>query len=373
MTQFIHIISFDIPYPANYGGVIDVFHKIRSLHNQGVEIILHCFQYNQRTASKDLENLCHKVYYYKRNTSLIKQISLLPYTVISRKNKNLINNLLKDNHPILFEGLISCYYLSDHRLKNRIKIYRESNIEHDYYRALAKATKNPVSKLFLLIEAFKLKLFEKTIQHADYSFVVSVSDAKQLRERYPNNHIAFMPSFHPNDKLNSLTGQSEYVLYNGNLSVAENELAVDYLCKEVFPYLNYKCIVAGLNPSLKLQSTIKSSQNIELIANPNDEEMNSLIKNAQVHLLVTMQGTGLKLKLLNTLFAGKHLLVNDLMLEGSGLDELCHIGNSPEEQIELCKRLMQKPFTEEDLKNRQKRLFPRYSNSANAEILKSLL
>ena len=27
----INIVSFDIPYPPNYGGIIDVFYKIKAL------------------------------------------------------------------------------------------------------------------------------------------------------------------------------------------------------------------------------------------------------------------------------------------------------------------------------------------------------
>ena len=43
----LHLISFDVPFPANYGGVIDVFYKINSLHKIGVKVILHCFQYGR--------------------------------------------------------------------------------------------------------------------------------------------------------------------------------------------------------------------------------------------------------------------------------------------------------------------------------------
>ena len=39
----LHIISFDNPYPPVYGGVIDVFYKIKDLHAEGYEIYLHCF------------------------------------------------------------------------------------------------------------------------------------------------------------------------------------------------------------------------------------------------------------------------------------------------------------------------------------------
>ena len=52
----LHIISFDIPYPANYGGVIDVYYKAKALSEKGVKVHLHCFQYG-RKPSMVLENL----------------------------------------------------------------------------------------------------------------------------------------------------------------------------------------------------------------------------------------------------------------------------------------------------------------------------
>ena len=47
MEKFIHVVSFDVPYPANYGGVIDVFHRLKALHKNGYKIILHCFEYGR--------------------------------------------------------------------------------------------------------------------------------------------------------------------------------------------------------------------------------------------------------------------------------------------------------------------------------------
>ena len=53
--MYLHIISFDIPYPANYGGVIVIFNQIKALHEQGVKVILHCYQYGSRTPQTELE------------------------------------------------------------------------------------------------------------------------------------------------------------------------------------------------------------------------------------------------------------------------------------------------------------------------------
>ncbi|MDD3079130.1 MAG: glycosyltransferase family 1 protein [Paludibacter sp.] len=373
MNNFLHIISFDIPYPPNYGGIIDVFYKIKSLHKNGIKIILHCFKYNDRQESEEIEKLCDKVYYYNRNTSLAAHFSYLPYTVFSRKSKLLLKRLQEDEHPILFEGLMSCYLINHKSLKNRIKIYRESNIEHDYYYELFKGTNNLKKKLFYIIESIKLKYFEKNIQAAALSLVVSTNDQKQLEERYPNKRIEFMPSFHANDEVSIIPGQSDYILYHGNLSVAENENAAIYLCNHVFSKLEYKCIISGLKPSQKLIKVISNFNNIKLIANPNKAEMEKLMQEAQVHILVTEQCTGLKLKLLNTLFSGRHIVVNSNMLAGSGLDNLCNIADTPEAQITQCNTLMHEPFSTYLIEKRKSGLLPLYSNSYHAVQLKDIL
>ena len=40
MDKYLNIVSFNIPYPANYGGVIDVYYKLEALHACGVKLIL---------------------------------------------------------------------------------------------------------------------------------------------------------------------------------------------------------------------------------------------------------------------------------------------------------------------------------------------
>lgn len=41
-SDFLNIICFDVPFPADYGGAIEEFYKIKSLHAAGVKIYLHC-------------------------------------------------------------------------------------------------------------------------------------------------------------------------------------------------------------------------------------------------------------------------------------------------------------------------------------------
>ena len=123
----LHIVAFDVPYPSDYGGVIDIYYKIKALHDLDVEIILHCFQYG-RSKSKKLNAICSKVYYYKRNSWKNPFLNSLPYIVCTRKSSELLDNLLKDESPILFEGIHTTFYLRNPEIKNRFKIVRMHNI-----------------------------------------------------------------------------------------------------------------------------------------------------------------------------------------------------------------------------------------------------
>lgn len=84
----LHIVSFDIPYPADYGGVIDVFFKIKALYEAGVKIHLHCFEYH-RPPAPELDQYCEKVSYYPRKISSRLLFHKLPYIVISRQSDEL--------------------------------------------------------------------------------------------------------------------------------------------------------------------------------------------------------------------------------------------------------------------------------------------
>ena len=361
MDKYLNIVSFNIPYPANYGGVIDVYYKLEALHACGVKLILHCFEY-ERPHAPELESICDKVFYYKRRTGVIANLTWLPYNVYSRKDHRLIENLLQNDYPILFEGLHSCYYMDDPRLRNRMKIFRECNIEHDYYRHLAKSGKGLVRNAFFKIEAMRFQAYQNVVQYANLIIAVSTTDADYLRKQFPNQRIEFVPCFHENNRITAKPGKSDYILYHGKLSVIENERAVLFLTKHVFSQLKHTCIIAGMNPTRLIREAAAPYPHIKVEANPSKERMDALIHNAQIHMLITFQDTGLKLKLLNSLFAGRHTIVNHLMLAGSGLDPLCHIADTPDEMIRACEQLMALPIDKEAIDKRKQLLFPAFSN-----------
>ena len=362
-SQYLHIVSFDIPSPADYGGVIDIFYKIKALSQAGVRIILHCFEYG-RSHSKELEDLCFKVYYYHRKRGLKYCFHSDPYIVLTRNANSMPKNLLGDSFPVLFEGLHTTGNLSKCREANKLILVRTHNIEHAYYRGLARSTRNPYHKLFFRSEAAKLKQYEKIVHDADQILSIARHEATYFKEKYGN--AIFIPAFHRFEEISALPGSGTYILYHGNLGVVENsEMFLD-LARDRLSRIPYQVIVAGKNPSPRFQKKVARYPNIRLIADPSDPELDKLIAHAHINLLFTKQATGIKLKLLHALFAGRHCLVNPEMVKGSGLEGLCTVAGSGGELEDRIHDLMLQAFNESEIKIRKKAL-QEFSNRAGAE------
>lgn len=370
MSYSLHIISFNIPYPPDYGGVMDVFYKIKALHDHGVKIKLHCFEYGRKEADV-LKYVCDEVHYYKREHSFIDFTSKTPYIVKTRKSDELFQRLQADNDPILFEGLHTCYYLNNEELKNRVKLVRMHNVEWDYYRHLSKSESGMWRRFYFYTESIKLKSFEKILSAADHLLPISRNDYDYLQANYHN--VTYLPAFHPNEEVISMAGKGDYILYHGNLSVVENNQAALFLVSKVFHNSDLKLIIAGSDPSSMLIDAVKNNRNVELRINPGEVEMMRLIRFAHINILPTFQNTGTKLKLLNALFNGRFVIVNSPMVENTGLESLCVIRETADEMNIALHELMNVSFEESEIEKRKKLLGELYSNRNNAEKLLPLL
>lgn len=367
-TNKLHIVSFDVPFPPNYGGVIDVYYKCKHLHQLGIEIELHCFEYG-RDQTVELERYCHKVHYYKRKRFINPFNSSIPYIVKSRIHKQLIANLAKDSHPILLEGLHTSYPLVDERIDNLRCFVRTHNIEHEYYKRLESVERSIFKRRFFRMESAKLAAYEIVLKDAAGVLAISKFDRAHFAKINPNT-IA-VSAFHESEVVDVLTGKGDYVLYHGNLGVGENSHAAEYLVKEVFAKTNAQCVIAGNNASEYLRK-LCAENDVQLLENISSKEIIHLIQNAQVNVLPTFQKTGIKLKLLNALFKGRHCLVNSPMVEDTGLESLCYIANNAENMIFQINDLMEVELLPNEIESRAIALAP-FENRTNALIVKAAI
>ena len=364
MIKHLHIISFDIPYPADYGGVIDVFYKIKAFHKAGINVHLHCFEYG-REHTNELNKYCSEVHYYKRNTGLKANLSKVPYIINSRISKELANRLNIDNYPILCEGIHSCGILYFEDLyKNRKIIYRAHNVEHEYYNELHKSEKNVAKKLYYKLEATKLLEWETNLEKVDLILTLSENDRDYYKSRFKNKKVLNTFLFYNNDKIQetSLNSIKKYILYHANLSVNENIEAALTIINNIAPKIDTLFIIAGKNPSKSIYTAAKDKANVEIIANLSEDKMRTILINAHINILITKQATGLKLKLINSIYQGKHIIANNEMLSGSHLDKCVNLANTDNEIIEKVNILMDTDFSIKDYKNRLFDIPSQYNN-----------
>lgn len=367
MEKHLHIISLTVPYPVDYGGVVDLFYKLPALHKQGVSIHLHCFR-NNRPEQEKLNDYCVSVNYYDRQIGHKGFMPGLPYMVSSRKNEELLDNLLKDDYPILMEGVQCTWLLNDKRFANRNTYVRIHNVEQDYYYQLFESANSLLHKIYYRWESYQLKKYEQSIVSKATAFWgVTEKDVAVYRNRLGCKTIDYLPVYLPeNQDIKCREGKGNYCLYHGDLSVDTNEKAVIWLLENVFNIIQVPFVIAGKNPSARLEKMAHAQDYTCLVANPGEREMQDMVSKAHIHILPSFSKTGIKLKLLNALFNGRYVIVNKHTVDGSGLEELCTVAGNASEFREHIKNLFDTPFHEKQSLHRKNLLGTIFSNERNA-------
>ncbi len=368
MSKHLHIVSFDVPLPANYGGVIDVFFKIKALSELGVKIHLHCF-YKDRRPQKELEKYCESVNYYKRQTTLKSLRSKLPFVVQSRNSQELIDSLKKDNYPILFEGLHCTYPLLDDAFKSRQTFVRTHNIEHFYYKGLANSETNLAKKVFFNQESKKLKNYEKVLTKAGAVLSISPLEHIYLKSRF--KQTVYLPVFHQNNTVKTLSKKGAYALYMADLRISDNLKAARFLT-DVFKTIDYPLIIASSFKDSSLIKKIKLFKNISFSEIIKQQQADDLLAHAHLNVMLTFQSTGIKLKLINALFAGRFCLTNTPMIKDTGLESLCLSADTINAFKNLVETYKDKAFTK-NLSDQRKKLLGEFSPQKNAQKLVGLI
>jgi hypothetical protein len=114
-----------------------------------------------------------------------------------------------------------------------------------------------------------------------------------------------------------------------------------------------------------------ATDTITILPNPTDSEMYTLIQQAHVLVLPSFQNTGMKLKLLYSLFAGRFILLNKSDVD-SGIKKGLVMAADTAEYKEKVLMLMNQEFSEEALNERKVQMQP-YMNEAGAQIIAHFL
>ncbi len=351
MTNKLHIVSFDVPYPANYGGVIDVFYKLKALSDLGVVIYLHVFNYGKGEQT-ELHKYCEEVFYYPRNSFIKSLFSRYPLIVKSRGNDLLIANLNKDSYPILFDGLNTTYILNLFNFSKRSLYLRAHNIEHAFYKGLEKSEPKGLKRIFYKQESRKLKRYENILKKMQGVFSISPLELEYFKKKYGDKCV-YIPAFHDTKKHTTLKARGNFILYHGHLLVSENVKAALFLI-DVYKESDYQLIIASSYKNNKVFKETLRYKNIKFHSLIDENDLYTLFEKAHINVLPTFQNTGIKLKLLNTLHQGKFIIANDFMINQTGLESLCEKATTKADFLTITAKLFNKDFEPSIIEERKK-------------------
>lgn len=329
--------------------MIDVFYKLKTLHELGIEIYLHTFEYG-RGNPKELSTYCKEVFYYNRDSSMSAIFSKKPYIAASRSGDNLVSNLKKMKAPILFEGLHTTFPLTVEDFSDRKVVVRAHNVEHLYYEGLSKSERRIDKKMFFRWQVNKLKRYQKILNKAYKILTISPSEQKYFSEMF-DTKAEYIPVFHQNTGIKQLSSKGSGALYHGDLRVADNKRSVHYMM-EIFKKLDYPLVIASSYKNRSILKEIAKYKHISFIQIKDQEHLLQLMEKAHINVLPTFQKTGIKLKLINTLYNGRFCVVTREMVEDTGLEDLCEVASTKEDFSNIVKDIIDQEFSIQAMKQR---------------------
>jgi hypothetical protein len=372
MPKHLHIVTSEIPNAMDNSQMLDAYFLIKSLHNQKINIHLHCLSNDKLEPTTQLSEICQSIEYYDRDLAKISFKLDLPYHVSTRSSNKLITRLNQDNFPIIFMGLATSYAVYDNYLSSdRKTAIRLSKNESAYFHQLSSLVPWRGKKLHYEVEAWRMNKYFKRMVSKKTTFFTSSKNLHTALNHRPDNPSQWVPLFTGMPPVFHQKDKGHFCLFHGRLSNEETAYAAFWLLEHVFNTLEIPFVIAGSNPSTHLENAAHVRQHTCLVANPGDKEMQELIKKAQIVLSPTFIQAEGDDNLLQSLALGRHILINPKRSKVKEIKSLCHTAQSPEEFIEKTKQLFETEFTEEEKYGRQQLLNDRFKDQESLDKLLS--
>jgi hypothetical protein len=359
----LHFVSMDVPYPPNYGGIIDVFYKLKAFSHFDVEIHLHLFGFKE--CDVDIfKKYAKNVYFYPIHQKPHYIFQKYPLSVRSRDSKLFYERIKSLKAPIFFESLKTTFILNKYNLDDYPKYLRLHNVEQNYFSGLARSEKNIIKKALYNIESKKYIAYEKIIHQFDEVFTISKFEQNYTKEKF--NKGKFIPVFHGNKEFQLLSEKGKFALYHGDLRTSDNRKVVSFLI-DVFKEIDYPFVIASGTKEEWVKSKVQNFDHIKFVKLKDFDHLKELFEDAHLNVSWSFQESGTKLKIINALFNSRFSIINKNVIDDDVISSLCTKVSNKSELIEAINKLKNQPFT---VSNEYINTLEHYlNNKLNAEVI----
>jgi hypothetical protein len=320
------VVTGFFPFPTFFGGVFDIWERIKGLHNMGYDIDL---LYTSKSHPLE-EHIAHVSFYVKtifevkRNNSLIYLFSKEPLQTVSRRLLEEVT-LNEFYDLVILESENVGRVLSNKSLKVKSIALRVHNNESVYFKNLADSTNKPLKKIYYLLDSIKYKFYSKKIfKRVDKLWFISFEE--QLKHHsFLNKSIHLPPPINQGFVTQKLDNKN--VLFIGSLFMDNNMEAIEWYLKNVHEVIlsnnkDYKFIICGSTGDYQksyFDKKFKNYSNIKLILDVID--LKEIYANSSIFINPMQHGAGVKIKSINAIVNGLPLVSTTIGSEGIGFEE----------------------------------------------------
>ncbi len=342
-----------------------------ALYDLGVKIHLHCFvDQIPYTIDPEVKEMTENVFFYQKKKNPLLYFSGIPFAAAIRDSEALLKNLEKDKAPILFEGLQTTHiirFLRDHDHKLYLRYH---NNEKEYYKGLSVSEKNIFKKIIYKIESLKHSGYQKKLLNKfEAVFCLSEKEYNEV-ETYSKN-AQLIHIFHGNQSVKQLDKKGNYFLFHGDLTTADNKKALIETIDLFKTLPQYKLLVASDRAGEDIKKRISTIENITLTPIQTTENLHHLLENAHANILISYQNSGTKVKLFNTLYNSRFVIINGNITDDPILTDLCLYGTN---MAEIRQHIITSAEKNYDAAEKRKEILEKtHSDHAKAEEIVKII
>lgn len=370
MDKYLHVVAPEFPVPSDAGLLKELVYMIRAFHSKGINIYLHCFGEGNGQA---LAPYCKEIHFYSKKMGHEGYSLQIPHAVASRSSEKMTSRLMMDDHPVLFAGFQTVFPLLDQsfNLKRNV-VVRVLRNEEEYFNDLVNMHAWGAQKLFCMAEAHRFRHMMKTLSTAGIQ-LASTIEIESFNFIQSPEKVSFVAPFMAMPFLMQPEGSGNYCFFHGNLGEAENEYAALWLLNNVFDSLELPFVIAGNNPSAKLEKAAHLRMHTCLVANPGEKELQDLIKKAQVNLLPSFVTDAASSSLHQALALGRHVVTNTAGAQEKEIAGFCHVVEHSADFITTTSTLFNKNIEQMEHEKRESFFNRNYKNEAGIKELIRML
>lgn len=362
-----------LPYPLDNGGKINTYTKVAALKKGGHTVDLVSFKETQNDISEYEEHMrqyCEGVYqiYLRLTTaenklymarmalqSLASCYSFGVYKYKSKGMKQLLRELSsKHEYGCIYYDHLQMYIYEPFIKKlwpQAKEIIDEHNCETVIMQRNADVSVNPIKKVFLMVEARKLKRFEnESIRKADETIVLSEADKialeKQMGGPFPSiiipNRVAETSKI---KKTNEQASDKLRIMFVGTMTWEPNNSGILWFMDNVYRKIlesnqKVELYIVGKNPSNQVIELAKTLENVTVTGYV--DSVDPYYEMCDLMVVPLFVGSGQRIKIIEAFSRKMPVVSTTIGAEGLVYQDgqSIFIANQPEEfvnAIEKCK------------------------------------